>query len=283
MHYKYVILWLETEKGNIMKITRVKQHYINFGDSNIDDFISTYKMIEKKSLRKVFIESVDMQTNDKWLAERHGHITASNISKFLSGGRSKSEVMGLQSKGVIDKYLEEQADPCFDDMESRAETYQMKQGLIFESRALELFAQKTGLKLNTEVGFISETINGLKFGMSPDAVVFQDETPGAEKIECTIQVKCRTGAEFRAERNNLGNKETIEQMQCEMTVANCPRSYLVMYDIANDCIQFIKWTRGIEFKQRMAEQSNHALNYMAKQHEMESYQDLTDYIMQQGE
>lgn len=256
-----------------MQITKVKQHFIDFGNSSLEQFIAEYRATPLRSLRKAMVESVNMQTNDEWLEARHGHITASNISKFLSGGRSKAEVFGECAKSVVNAYLDEKADGCYDDMETRAETYCMKQGLIFEKRALELFNQATGLNATDEIGFISENINGIDFGCSPDALVINDG-----KIDTIIEIKSRTGAEFRAERDKMGNKATVEQMQMAMLLADCPRAYLVMYDIANDRIQFIKWTRGIAFKKKLMEQIDNALIYIERQYALDEYENLQDKI-----
>lgn len=257
-----------------MNITKVKQHFINFGDSSLEQFVAGYRAIPKRSLRKAAIESLDMQTNDEWLQARHGHITASNISKFLSGGRSKSEPFGETAKSIVNAYLDEKTDSCYDDMETRTETYQMKMGLIAEKRALELFTKATGLNTTDEIGFISENINGIDFGCSPDALVMKDG-----KIDAIIEIKSRTGAEFRAERDKLGNKATIDQMQMAMLLADCPRAYLVMYDIARDCIQFIKWTRGLSFKKKLVAQIDNALLYIDRQQTLDKYENLQDTIV----
>lgn len=258
-----------------MKTTKVKQHYISFGDSSLDQFVAEYRATPLRSLRKAMVESLDMQTNLEWLTARHGHITASNISKFLTGGRSKNEFFGDTAKAIVNQYLDEKADPCFDDMESRTETYQMKQGLIFEKRALELFQKETGLTVTDEIGFISDNIEGIDFGCSPDGLVLTKDG----KIDAIVEIKSRTGAEFRAERDKLGNKATVEQMQMAMLLADCPRAYLVMYDIANDKIQFIKWTRGMAFKPRLLEQIGYAKEYIANQTEMDKHIDLKESLL----
>lgn len=256
-------------------ITKVKQHYIDFGDSSLEQFIAEYRATPKRSLRKAMVESLEMQTNDEWLAARHGHITASTIAGFLSGGRSKSEVFGDTAKGIVNKYLDEKEDPCFDDMETRTETYYMKQGLIFEKRALELYAEKTGTKnITDEIGFIHGNIKGINFGCSPDAVVLDDNGD----IQCIIEIKSRTGAEFRAEREKMGNKATVAQMQMAMRLTNCPRAVLIMYDIAHDTIQFIQWTRGLAFNAQLETQIDYALAYIAKQGELDEHMDLKEYI-----
>lgn len=258
-----------------MKICKVKQHYIDFGESSLEQFISEYRATPLRSLRKALVESVEMQTNLEWLKARTGHITASNASKFLSAGRTKSEPFGDTAKGVINKYLDEIADPCFDDMESKTETYFMKQGLIFEDRAVELFEKEVGKKVNREVGFVSEEINGIKFGCSPDGLIYDKEG----NIEAIIEIKSRTGAEFRAERNKLGKKETAEQMQMQMFITNCPRAYLVIYDIANDKIQYITWTRGFGFKRKLLDQIELANNYIEVQNELDGYTNLKDHLV----
>lgn len=258
-----------------MKITKVKQHYIDFGESSLEEFIEQYRKTPLRSLRKAMVESLDLQTNDEWLAARHGHITASAISGFLSGGRSKTELFGDTAKGVVNKYLDEKEDGCFDDMESRTETYYMKQGLIFEKRALQLFKEKTGIQnITDEIGFISENIKGIDFGCSPDALVLDD----FGNIKCIIEIKSRSGAEFRAEREKMGNKATVAQMQMAMQLANCPRAILIMYDIAHDTIQYIEWTRGIAFKRQLESQIDRALEYIVKQQKMDEHTNLKDFI-----
>lgn len=258
-------------------ITKVKQHYLDFGDSSLEQFIAEYRATPKRSLRKAMVEAVDMQTNDDWLAARHGCITASTIAGFLSGGRSKSELFGDTAKGIVNKYLDEKEDPCFDDMETRIETYYMKQGLIFEKRALELYAQITGEKnITDEIGFIRGNIKGIDFGCSPDAVVLDDNGD----IQCIIEIKSRTGAEFRAEREKMGNKATVAQMQMAMHLTGCPRAVLVMYDIAHDKIQFIQWTRGLAFQAQLNAQIDEALSYIAKQNMLDEHVNLKEYIVQ---
>lgn len=260
-----------------MKTTKVKQHYIDFGDSSLEQFISDYRATKKRSLRKAMVEALDMQTNDEWLMARQGHITASVISGFLSGGRKKDELFGETAKGIVNKYLDEKEDGCFDDMESRTETYYMKQGLVFEKRALQLFKEKTGIKnITDEIGFISENIKGIDFGCSPDALILDE----SGKIQCVIEIKSRTGAEFRAERENLGNKATVAQMQMAMHLADCPRAILIMYDIVHDTIQYIEWTRGMAFKRILDAQIDRALEYINRQYEMDNHTDLKTFIVQ---
>lgn len=258
-----------------MKITKVKQHFIDWGNSSLEEFITEYRATPLRSLRKALVESVNMQTNKEWLEARHGNITASNISKFLSGGRKKDELFGESAKGVVNQYLDEKKDPCFDDMETRTETYYMKQGLIFEKRALELFKKETGFKTTDEIGFISDNVYGIDFGCSPDALVLSED----DKIEAIIEIKCRTGAEFRAEREKLGNKATIEQMRLGMLIADCPRAYLCLYDIAHDKIQYIRWTRGTLFKQRLKAQCDEALNYIVKEYKVDEFTDLRETLL----
>lgn len=257
-----------------MKITKVKQHYIDFGESSLEEFIVDYYQLPFASLRKGLVESTNMQTNVEWLKARHGHITASNITNFLSAGKSKSEVFGTTAKGVINKYLEEKSDPCFDDNETRTETYFMKQGLIFEKRALELFTKETGLNTNDEIGFISDNLFGLDFGCSPDAVVLSEDG----KIDAIVEIKSRTGAEFRAEREKMGNKSTIEQMQMAMLLADCPRAYCVLYDIAHDKVHYIKWTRGLAFKRRLQAQCEEAHKYIAEEAKRDSCTNLENLL-----
>lgn len=83
-----------------MKITKVKQHYIDFGESSLEEFIEQYRKTPLRSLRKAMVESLDLQTNDEWLAARHGHITASAISGFLSGGRSKPNYLAILQRAL---------------------------------------------------------------------------------------------------------------------------------------------------------------------------------------
>lgn len=262
-----------------MQITKVKQHFINLNPQELKNFITEYHNTPLRSLRKALVESVEMQTNIEWLKARAGHITASDASKFLSAGRTKSEPLGDTAKGVINKYLDEIADPCFDDMESRTDTYFMKQGLIFEDRAVELFEKEIGKKVNREVGFVSEEINGIKFGCSPDGLIYDEDG----NIEAIIEIKSRTGAEFRAERNKLGKKETTEQMQMQMLITNCPRAYLVMYDIAHDKVQYIRWTRGMAFKQKINAQCELALKYIAEQYVLDNCTDLREKLLADAE
>lgn len=256
-----------------MKITVVKQHFLELTCS-LEEFIADYRATPLRSLRKAMIESVKMQTNQEWLQARHGHITASNISKFLSGGRSKSETFGDTAKGIVNQYLDEKTDPCFDDMETRTETYYMKQGLIFEKRALELLTKATGFNITDKIGFISDNFYGIDFGCSPDALVLSKDG----KIDAIVEIKCRTGAEFRAEREKLGNKATIEQMQLAMLLADCPRAFLCLYDIAHDRVQFIKWTRGMSFKKRLQAQCDEALKYIESEYERDEAINLEETI-----
>lgn len=257
-----------------MKITKVKQHYIDFGESSLEEFVAEYRATPLRSLRKAMIESVNMQTNSEWLEARHGHITASNMSKFLSGGRSKAEVFGDTAKGIVNQYLDEKTDHCFDDMATRQETYFMKAGLIFEKRALELFTQATGFNTTDEIGFISDKFCGIDFGCSPDALVLSDDG----KIDAIVEIKCRTGAEFRAERDKLGNKATTQQMQLAMLLADCPRAYLCLYDIANDRVQYIRWTRGMAFKRHLLSQCDEALAYIARENARDKVINLEETI-----
>lgn len=258
-----------------MKICKVKQHYIDFGESSLEQFISEYRATPLRSLRKDMVEALNMQTNLDWLIARRGHITASNVSKFLTGGRTKSELFGETAKTVVNQYLDEKTDPCFDDLASRTETYQMKMGLVSEKRALQLFQEQTGLIVSDEVGFISETINGIDFGASPDGVIYGKDG----SIDAIVEIKSRSGAEFRAERDKLGNKATVAQMQLAMLLADCPRAYLVMYDIANDKIQYIAWTRGFGFKRKLLNQIELANNYIEAQNELDGYTNLKDHLV----
>lgn len=258
-----------------MKITKTKQHYIDFGEYSLEQFISNYRATPLRSLRKDMVEALDMQTNLEWLEARQGHITASNISKFLTGGRTKGELFGDTAKAVVNQYLDEKTDHCFDDLASRTETYQMKMGIIAEKRALQLFQEQTGLSVSDEIGFISDNIGGIDFGASPDGVIYNKDG----SIDAVVEIKSRTGAEFRAERDKLGNKATVEQMQLQMLIADCPRAYLIMYDIANDKIQFIAWTRGLAFKRRLTAQIELAKQYIAEQQELDKYTNLKEHLV----
>lgn len=262
-----------------MKITKTKQHFIDFGDSSLEQFISDYRATNLRSLRKDMVEALNLQTNIEWLSARQGHITASNMNKFLTGGRTKDNPFGDTAKAVVNQYLDEKTDPCFDDLASRVETYQMKMGLISEKRALQLFQEQTGLVVSDEVGFISETIEGVDFGASPDGVIYNKDG----SIDAIVEIKSRTGAEFRAERDKLGNKATIDQMQAAMLIADCPRAYLVMYDIANDKIQYIAWTRGLAFKRKLLAQIAYAKKYIAEQKELDSYTNLKEHLLIEDE
>lgn len=258
-----------------MKITKAKQHHIDFGDSSLEEFIANYRATPLRSLRKAAVEALNMQTDMIWLSARQGHITASNISKFLTCGRTKSEPFGDTAKGVVNQYLDELADPCFDDMESRTETYQMKLGLVFEKRALQLFQEQTGLIVSDDIGFGSEIIDGINFGFSPDGVIYNKDG----SIDAIVEIKSRTGAEFRAERDKLGNKATVDQMQMAMLIADCPRAYLVMYDVAHDKVQFIAWTRGMAFKRKLLEQTKLANQYIAHQQELDKHTNLKECLV----
>jgi len=271
----YALQYKHTKRDIAMEITKVKQHFIDFGESSLEQFIANYRATPLRSLRKDMVEALDMQTNVEWLKARQGHITASNASKFLTGGRTKGELFGDTAKAVVNQYLDEKTDPCCDDLASRVETYQMKMGLVGEKRALQLFQEQTGLVASDEIGFISQNIDGIDFGCSPDAVIYNKDG----SIDAIIEIKTRSGAEFRAERDKLGNKATVEQMQLAMLVADCPRAYLVMYDIANDKVQFIAWTRGLAFKRRLCEQIKIAKNYIEEQKELDKYTNLKEHLL----
>lgn len=257
-----------------MKITKLKQHYIDWESvGGYEKFMADYNAEPTYQGKRTLIESVPMQTNPEWLAARREHITASTMKDFLGFDRSGKKP-GAGFKKVIKRLIAEH----FGWAEAEAtwnEKASIKRGLVFERRAVELFEQETGLKIKTDIGFVSDTIDDVAFGYSPDGYV-EDENG---KIVSLVEIKSFEMMRVQDELEILHSPDVCEQMQAGMMIADCPRCYKILYCAELDKIFYLKYTRGLDFKARLNDRLPIAKDYMKEMLTNLQYTDLTDKIM----
>lgn len=258
-----------------MQITKVKQHFIGLSDSEYANLIADYAKATAYSDRRAIIESVPLQTNPEWLAARRGHITASNAKAYLTNGRTKDAGMGDTAKTVIKKYVAELYG--WEEPEvSWNEKSNIKRGLVFENRARELFKKETGIDIKTDIGFVSENIDGINFGYSPDGYTESDG-----KIDCLFEIKSYELQGFMNALEEFAKPEMYCQMQLAMMVADCPRCYAIWYCPELDKIAYIKYTRGLQAMADFSKRNIEAAAYIQKLEQLFKYTDLTEKVMQQ--
>lgn len=258
-----------------MKITKVKQHFIGLSDAEYSNMLNDYAAATSYFDRRNIIESVPLETNPKWLAARRGHITASNAKAYLTNGRTKEGGMGETSKSVVKKYVAELYG--WEEPEvSWNEKSTIKRGLLFEKRARELFKKETGIEINTKIGFISENIDGINFGYSPDGYTEKDG-----KIDCLFEIKAYELQGFMNALDEFAKPEMYYQMQMAMLIADCPRCYAIWYCPELDKVAYIKYTRGLQPLAELQKRNVEALEYIGKLKQLFDYTDLTDKVKQQ--
>ena len=127
-----------------------------------------------------------------------------------------------------------------------------------ESRALELFEQETGIKMKSDIGFISTIIDGLPFGYSPDAYAGK-----AKKGEITAlgEVKSFELMHLLDELEKLDTKEVAEQIQGGLTIAECPLAYKILYCPEIDKVFYMEYKRAGGFTLRLRERIPVAKEY----------------------
>lgn len=258
-----------------LQITRCKQHFIDWDAvGGIDKFIADYKNAPTYADRRAIIDSLPLQTNLVWLAARRKHITASKMKDFLGMDRSGKNP-GAGYKNVVKKLVAEELG--WEEPElTWNEKASVKRGLAFESRAVELFEKETGIKLKTDIGFGSTEIDGLPFGGSTDAYAGDADT---QKFDCIGEIKSFELMRLLDEIETLHSTDTMEQMQGLMKIFNCPRCYKILYCAELDRIFYLKYTRGLDFANRLAERIPIAKEYRQELLDNLQYTDLTDKIM----
>ena len=257
-----------------MNILKLKQHYIDWDAvGGYDKFMADYNACPDYDQRRVLIESLPLQTNNEWLRARRGHITCSTMKDFLSMDRTGKKP-GVSYKKLVKRLVAEELGWA-EAEQTWSEKASVKRGLLFESRALELFKQETGIELQTDIGFISTEIDGLRLGYSPDAYSEKDG-----KIDCLAEIKSFELPRLLEELEQLHTPEVCEQMQGGMFIADCPRCYKILYCAELDKIFYLRYTRGMDFKTRLLERIPIALDYKQKIENNLKYTDLTDKIME---
>lgn len=259
-----------------MKVFREPQHYIDWESvGGYEKFMDDYKNCLDYNQRRILIESLPLQTNPKWLAERRAHITCSTMKDFLGMDRTGKKP-GAGYKKVVKRLVAEQVG-WSEAEQTWNEKASCKRGLLFERRALELFEQETGIKLKTDIGFISTEIDGLPLGYSPDAYAGDAD---AQKFDCLAEVKSYELNRILDELEVLHSPDVCEQMQGGMFIANCPRCYKILYCAELDKIFYLKYTRGLDFANRLHERIPVAIEYKKEIEHNLTYTDLTDKIME---
>lgn len=275
-----------------MTITRCKQHFIDWSavggkEKFFEDYanatdeyaevngVSEIVMTQMQK-RRILINSVPLQTNPKWLAARRGNITCSTMKGFLGVGRDKVSP-GEAYKKVVKRLVAETVLGFEDPEATWSEKDSIKRGLIFEARAIELFEQATGIKLKTDIGFISKEIDGLPFGASPDAYEGDIET---EMFKTGGEIKSYESIRMLDEIEDLHSPDTMEQMQGQMQLFDCPRWYKILYCAEMDKIFYLKYTRGMDFERRLKARIPVALEYKATIEKNLEYSDLSEKIME---
>lgn len=240
-----------------MEITRCKQHFIDWeAVGGKEKFIADYAAATSYDQRRILIESVPMQTNPEWKAARRGHITASKMKDFLGMNKARTGA-GEGYKKVVKQLIAE--DLGWEEPElSWSDRASTKRGLIMESRALELFEKETGIKMKSDIGFISTEIDGLPFGCSPDAYAGE---PQAGKITAIGEVKSFELIHLLDELDKLDTKEIAEQMQAATKVAECPLAYKILYCVELDKVFYMEYKRAAGFALRLRDRIPIAKEY----------------------
>lgn len=256
------------------KTTKCKQHFIDWESvGGLQGFLDAYAAAPTYNEKRTIIESLPMQTNPEWLAARRGHITASKMKDFLGMDRSGKNpgkgYLNVVRRLVAEQMGWEEAEATWNEKAS------IKRGLAFEARAIQLFEEETGIKLQTDIGFVSEDIDGLPFGCSTDGYT-KDENG---KYACVAEIKSFEMYRILEELDILHSEDVYEQMQAQMFICDCPRSYKIIYCAELDKIFYMKYTRGLDFARRL-----HDRIPLAKKHREHllsnlQYTDLTDKIM----
>ena len=258
-----------------MKICNEPQHYIDWESvGGYEKFMTDYAKCPDYTQRRILIESLPLQTNHKWLEARKCHITCSTMKDFLGMDRSGKKP-GVGYKKIVKRLVAEQygwseAEQTWNEKAS------IKRGLVFERRALQLFEQETGIKLKTDIGFVSDEIDGMPFGYSPDAYAGDKDN---QKFDCLAEVKSYELNRILDEIEILHSQDVCEQMQGGMYITKCPRCYKILYCAELDKIFYLKYTRGLDFAQRLHERIPFACAYKTCIENNLKYTDLTDKIM----
>ena len=259
-----------------MNICKIQQHVIDWESvGGYEKFMADYQAATAYSDRRLLIESLPLYTNPEWLAARRGHITASKMKDFLGMDRSGKNP-GAGYKKVVKQLVAEEFG--WEEAESTwNEKASIKRGLLFEARARELFEKETGIKLKTDIGFVSEMIKDMPFGCSPDA--YADDTQG--NFGCLCEIKSFELCRLQDELETLHSVDIMEQMQAQMAICNCPRAYKVLYSPELDKIFYLKYTRAMSFMPRLLDRIEIAQKYREQmRHNLLNYTDLTDKIME---
>lgn len=256
------------------KTTVCKQHFIDWAEvGGLDGFMAAYKAAPTYNEKRIIIESLPMQTNPEWLAARRGHITASKMKDFLGMDRTGKKP-GKGYKNVVRRLVAEQLG-WEESEQTWNEKAAIKRGLAFEARAVQLFEQETGIKLKTDIGFVSTDIDGLPFGCSTDGYAMDENN----NYICIAEIKSFELYRILEELDILHSEDVYEQMQAQMFICDCPRSYKIIYCAELDKIFYMKYTRGQDFARRLHDRIPLAKEHQAYLLSNLQYTDLTDKIM----
>lgn len=258
------------------KITVCKQHYIDWASAGgYEQFLKDYQAAPDYEQKRFVVDGLMMQTNREWLEARRGHITASTVNDFLAKGRKKGEEFGKMAQKAIRKYMAEKLG--WEEQEATfSEKFHIKRGLVFERRAIELFATETGFNVKNDIGFVSREINGIKFGCSPDAYIVDDNGV----IAAYVEIKSFELQGFLEAVEELASPKMQTQMQSTMMVTDTAKCYAVWYCPELDKIVYISYTRGLNFRRNIETRTPLAIEYMKKLEAALNYTNLTDKIME---
>lgn len=240
-----------------MQIYNFPQHYIDWESvGGYEKFMADYKDCPDYTQRRILIESLPLQTNPDWLKVRQHHITASKSHDFLGMDRTGTKP-GASYKKVIKQLVAEQFG-WVEPEKTWNEKSSVKRGILFERRAVELFEQATGIKVKTDIGFISTEIDGLPFGCSPDGYVGDIAT---KKFDTLVEIKSFELQQLQTELEELDTPKIIDQMQQAMAVAKCPECYKILYCAELDKIFYRNYKRAAGFSLRLKERIPLAKEY----------------------
>lgn len=202
----------------------------------------------------------------EWYKIRIGKFTASNFPNLVAKPADKNAIISKSAMNCIEKAA---AQLFYNRYHERPDSDATRWGINNENRAIQLFSEKTGLKVN-EMGFIEHrTIKDV--GATPDTQVIDSNNP--EKL-IIAQIKCPYNGEYHkdylkkiVDTQSLKNKksEYYWQIQGEMWVTGAEYSYFVSYDprVYNeeDKLHFIKVFRDEDSIQRLETVVKHALSF----------------------
>ena len=177
-----------------------------------------------------------IQNTPEWYAIRAGKITGSVVGDLITGkGLKLSE--SATAKGIYSRVAYEMKnDVSLSQIFESYESWEMKQGKIYEAEAREYFtANDFGWQ---EVGFVDSEI---LFGISPDCMQFGF----SGEIITGLEIKCPQSVNGYLELNGIKNGKELQSRKFDYYA----QVQLCMYVCGCDTWQFISYVNEEKRKQ----------------------------------